>query len=118
MLVRMCWDTADMVVVGCDKPSIETAIERLRALRGGAVYAIGNEIVAEFPAPLCGVISLEPMEKLREQIKRIEGALKENGVKWGRPMLTIDTLTTAAIPHLRINHQGYVRLRDRKLLAL
>jgi adenine deaminase len=33
-------------------------------------------------------------------------------------MLAIDTLSTTAIPHLRITHHGYVRLRDRKELPL
>jgi adenine deaminase len=47
-----------------------------------------------------------------------EESLRENGVRWEKPGLTIDTLSTAAIPHLRITHHGYVGLRDRKVLPL
>lgn len=114
----MCWDTVDMVVVGCDTQSMAVVIERLKETHGGAVYAIGDKVVAEFPAPLFGLMSLKPMERLSEETKQIEASLRKNGVKWEKPMLTINTLTTAAIPHLRINHQGYVRLRDRKILSL
>jgi adenine deaminase len=39
-------------------------------------------------------------------------------VRWEKPVLTIDTLGTPAIPHLRITHQGYVNLKDRKILSL
>jgi adenine deaminase len=114
----MSWDSPAMIVVGCDQDSMNTVIGRLRENQGGGVYAIGNEIVSEFPAPLCGLVSLKPMKKIREEIKRLEDSLKENGVKWDKPTLTVDTLSTPAIPHLRITHRGYVRVKDRALLNL
>jgi adenine deaminase len=113
-----CWDTIDMIVVGCDTQSMETVIKRLREIQGGGVYAIGDKIIAESPAPICGVYSQKPMEILREDLKKIEDSMKTNGVKWQKPVLTIDVLTTPAIPHLRITHHGYVGLRDRKVLPL
>jgi adenine deaminase len=114
----MCWDVTDMIVVGCDTRSMEMAIKRLKEIGGGGVYAIGGEVVAEFPAPLCGLVSLKSMEVVREEVKRLEAFLRENGVRWEKPALTVDTLGTPAIPHLRITHQGYVRLRDQKVLPL
>ena len=114
----MSWDTIDMFVVGCDAHSMETVIGRLKEIGGGGVYAIGDKIIEEFAAPLCGFISLKPMERLREETKRLEEALKRNGVRWEKPLLTIDTLGTPAIPHLRITHHGYVRLRDGAVLSV
>ena len=96
----------------------EIWVERLKEIGGGAVYAIGNEVIAEFPVPLCGVISLKPMQELRDEIKKLEDHLRENGVRWEKSLLTIDTLGTAAIPHLRIIHNGYVRLKDREVLSV
>ncbi len=112
------WDSTDMIIVGCDQSSMKTVIERLKENRGGGVYAIGGEVVAEFPAPLCGLISLKPMETVRDEVRRLEDSLRQNGVKWEKPTLTVDTLSTAAIPHLRITHRGYVRLKDRKVLPV
>ena len=114
----MSWDTIDMFVVGCDVDSMKTVIRRLKEISGGGVYAIGDEIVSEFPAPLCGFYSLKPMEILSAEVKNLEECLKRNGVKWEKPTLTVDTLGTPAIPHLRITHHGYVRLRDREILPL
>ncbi len=114
----MCWDTGDMIIVGCDTQSMKTVIGRLKAIGGGGVYAIGDEVVAEFPAPLCGIVSLKPMETVRDEVKKVEDSLRENGVKWEKPGLTIDTLGTPAIPQLRITHHGYVRLKDREILPL
>jgi adenine deaminase len=114
----MVWDMGDMIIVGCDLHSMETAIERLKEIRGGCVYAIGGQVISEFAAPLCGILSLKPMEVLREGIKKMNDVLKENGVKLENPTLTIDVFGTPAIPHLRITHNGYVRLKDREILSL
>jgi adenine deaminase len=114
----MSWDMPDMIVVGCDTQSMQTVIGRLKEIRGGGVYAIGKDIVAELPAPLCGVISLKPMETVANEVRKLEEGLEKNGVKWEKPILTIDTLGTPAIPNLRITHHGYVRLKDREILTL
>jgi len=112
------WDMPDLIAVGCDSQSMETVIGRLEKIGGGCAYAIGKEIVAEFAAPLCGVISLKPMETIRDEVRKLEESLRENGVKWENPILTVDTFGTAAIPNLRITNHGYVRLKDRKILSL
>ena len=114
----MSWDTIDMFIVGRDTRSMVTVIHRLKEIGGGGVYAIGDEVISEFRAPLCGFYSLKPMENLRAEIKELEELLKTNGVRWEKPTLTIDTLGTPAIPHLRITHHGYVRLRDRVVLPV
>jgi adenine deaminase len=114
----MCWDTPDMIVLGCDALSMETVIERVKTLGGGAVYAIGREVVAEFSAPLCGVVTLEPMEVVRGQIREFEEKLRRNGVPWENPLLTLNTQGNAAIPHFRLTHTGYVRMKDRLVFPL
>jgi adenine deaminase len=112
------WDIPDMIVVGCDTQSMETVIGRLKEIEGGCAYAIGDKIVAELPAPLCGVISLKSMETVGSEVKKLEESLKKNGVKWEKPILTVDTFGTPAIPSLRITDHGYVRLKDREILPL
>ena len=111
------WDTGDMVVIGCDPLSMTTVIERLKEIHGGYVYAISKEVVAELSTPVCGFLSLKPMETIADGMKRLEKLLRENGVRWEKPLLTLETLTTAAIPHFRITHNGYVRLKDRTVLS-
>jgi adenine deaminase len=97
---------------------METVMGRLEEIGGGCAYAIGKEIVAELPAPLCGVISLKPMERVRDEVRKLEESLRKNGVKWEKPILTVDTFGTPAIPNLRITHHGYVRLKDREILSV
>jgi adenine deaminase len=97
---------------------METVIGRLGEIGGGCAYAIGKEIIAELPAPLCGVISLKPMERVRDEERKLEESLRKSGVRWEKPILTVDTFGTPAIPNLRITDHGYVRLKDREILFL
>ena len=60
----------------------------------------------------------KPMEIVRGEVRRLEESLRENGVKWEKPVLTVDTLGIPAIPHLKITHQGYVNVKDRKILSV
>ena len=113
----MSWDSPDLIVLGCDPVSVKTAIARLKETGGGLVHAIGDEIVSELPARICGVMSLHSVERVRREMGQIEETLRNAGVKVDRPILTISTLSAAAIPHLRITHHGYVRLKDRKILS-
>jgi len=113
----MAWDTGDLIAVGRDIPSLKAVIQRLKEIGGGVVFAEKNEIVAELQARVCGILSTKTMEETRQEMKQLENVLKENGVPWGNPLLTLDTLTGCAIPHLRITHHGYVRMKDRQVLS-
>jgi len=113
----MAWDTGDMVAVGRDLPSLTAVVQRLKEIGGGVVFAERNEIVAELPARVCGILSTKTMEETRQEMKQLESVLKENGVPWKNPLLTLDTLTGCAIPHFRITHRGYVRMKDRQVLS-
>lgn len=112
------WDTPDLVVVGRDEQSVRTALGRLVENGGGGVIARGHHVVAESRAPICAVASLDTAERVRADLRELAHALTKAGVPWEDPLLAVDTLTTPAIPHLRITHRGYVRLKDRSLLPV
>jgi adenine deaminase len=51
-------------------------------------------------------------------VRKLDESLRENGVKWDKPVFTVDTLGTPAFPHLRITHQGYVNVKERIVLPV
>lgn len=114
----MCWDTGDLLAVGCDAESLDTVVRRLSETGGGVVYAVGGHVVAESVTPVCGIVSQGTMAQTAEREEAVERALAEAGVPWENPSLTLSTLATAAIPFLRVSHRGYVRISDRALLPL
>jgi len=114
----VCWDTGDVLAIGCDQTSLRTVVARLSETGGGAVYARGGEVVTELQSPICGLVSEGSMREVADGMRRLSEALVQAGVPWENPVLSLITLATPAIPHFRVTHRGYVRLKDRAVLGV
>lgn len=112
------WDTSDIIVVGVDNRDMAYAVNRIHALQGGAVVCDKQKILAELSLPVFGVTSDIPMDVLAQRLKNIKKAASDLGVPFANPLLTLITLTGAAIPYLRICEEGLVNLKDGKTLNL
>jgi adenine deaminase len=116
--VSAAWDTPCLIVVGDSEADMAIALRRLRELQGGAVVAARGGVMAEFRAELAGVLSQAPAGEVVSQVSAVNRALEELGCAWPNSLLSIETLTTGVIPHLRIWAEGYVRLKDGARLGL
>jgi adenine deaminase len=112
------WDTSDIIVVGENDKDMAGAVNRIYALQGGAVAYARGKILAEIPLPVFGIISDMPMEMLSKRMEKIKRVIKDLGFPFDDPLLTLITLTGAAIPFLRICEEGLVNLKDGKTLGL
>ncbi len=112
------WDTADIVVVGASDQDIAVALNRLIALKGGMTVSKEGRIVAEFALPVFGLLSGEPLESLARSLDEINNAAAKLGVLFPKPHLSLQVLTTAAIPYLRICEEGLVNLKDGRTVGL
>jgi adenine deaminase len=112
------WDTSDIVVVGADEEDMALAVNRIRELQGGVIVCEDGKIIAEVPLPIFGVLSDLDMEELAERLESVRQAARALGIPFGDPVLSINTLTGAAIPHLRICEEGLVNLKDGKTLTV
>jgi adenine deaminase len=105
------WDTSNIIIVGASDEAMALAANRLRELKGGAVVCEKSLIIAELPLPIFGLISALPMPALAKKVAEINHAAFELGVPFCDPLLTLITLTGAAIPFLRICEEGLVNLK-------
>jgi len=114
MACSAAWDTSDIIVVGTNDEDMAGAVNRIRMLQGGAVVCENGEILAELPLPVFGLMSDLPIETIVRRLQEIKNAVSELGVPFPNPLLTLITLTGAAIPYLRICEEGLVNLKDGK----
>jgi adenine deaminase len=110
--ITSAWESPGIVIVGDRPDDMAVAARRVQDLRGGAAVVRDGTVLAEWAATLGGLYSVEPYGTVLEQITAVNGALAEAGCPWPNPVLALETLTTAAIPFLRIWAGGYMRLRD------
>jgi len=59
-----------------------------------------------------------PIEDIADRLRDIKKAVSDLGVTYPDPLLTLITLTGAAIPYLRICEEGLVNLKDGKTLEV
>ncbi len=108
------WDTADIITIGANDKDMAFAVNRVHELHGGIVVCENEKILIELALPVFGLMSELPIEKVADITERINKKVKDMGCSSNDPLLTMITLTGAAIPYIRICEQGLVNLKDGK----
>jgi adenine deaminase len=112
------WDTSDIVVVGAAEADMACAVNRIADLQGGAVLCDAGRVLAEIATPIFGLASDLPVAALAAQLEDFKNAIARLGVAFPDPLLSLITLTGAAIPYLRICEEGLVNLKDGKTVGI
>lgn len=112
------WDTSCIIAIGSNDADMALAVNRIHQLKGGIVICNNNKILSELALPVFGIISEMPMKDIAEHLEKINAMLEKLGVNFPNPILTLSTLTGAAIPYLRICEQGLVNLKNGETVAL
>ena len=118
IVTSFVWDCGDIIVVGADETDMALAVNRIKELAGGVVVCAGNRILAEIALPVAGTISTESMETIADKLYRIQQTATDLGGNFPDIRLTLATLSTPAIPFLRICEHGLVNLRDNRFVDL
>jgi adenine deaminase len=103
------WDSSDLIVAGTNEEDMAYAVNRVHSMRGGA---------SEIPLPIFGLMTDMPLKDLAGKFKEMTGIIKELGFPFDDPLLTLATLTGAAIPYIRICEEGLVNIKDGEKLDL
>jgi adenine deaminase len=112
------WDTSDLVVIGIDEADMAAGVNRICQTGGGIAVVKDGRVVAELPLPVLGVISEKPMAKILEANRKIKDSARSLGIEFNDPVLSLMTLTGAAIPFIRICENGLVDLKTGKTFGL
>ena len=101
-------DHHNIVVVGADDVSMMTAARRVAAMGGGLVTADGDQVLAEVPLPLAGLMSKEPMEIIRDQVDTAIAAAHHLGSPLHDPFMGMSFMALEVIPSLKHTDLGLV----------
>jgi len=112
------WDTGDITVIGADEADMALAVNRIGELNGGTVVCAKDRVLAELPMPIMGIMSDLSVEEVAGRTGQVNHAAKELGIIFEDPILSLITMTSAAIPFLKICEEGLVNLKDGKTLGL
>ena len=85
-----------------------TAARRVGALHGGMVVADGEQVLAEVPLPLGGLMSAQPLETVRGEVDAAVRAARGLGSPLHDPFMAMSFLALEVIPALKLTDKGLV----------
>ncbi|MBA2881007.1 adenine deaminase [Desulfosalsimonas propionicica] len=118
MAASGAWDTSDLVAVGVNDADMAAAINRVSHNSGGIVAVKHGRVIGELALPVLGVMTEQPMADIIEANREIKSAASSLGIGFPDPVLSLLTLTGAAIPFIRLCEQGLVDLKTGQHLDL
>jgi len=112
-------DSHNLTVAGMDDVSMRTALRALAQAGGGYVAALGEEVLELVPLPIAGLMSDEPIERVREQMDALLRAAHERlGARSRDPFMQLAFLPLEVIPHLKLTDRGLVDVDKFELVDL
>jgi adenine deaminase len=101
-------DSHNIIAVGVEDEDLRTAIAAVAEMGGGLAVAAGGRVHHRLPLPVAGLMSLEPVETVRDHLDRLNAAARGLGGRLNDPFMTLSFLALPVIPELKLTDQGLV----------
>ena len=101
-------DHHNLIAIGVDDASIRAAARAVAEAGGGLSVALGQEILALLPLPLGGLMSLDPVERVRKGLDGVVEAARALGSPLHDPFMAMSFLGLEVIPTLKVTDRGLV----------
>ncbi|MCP9317339.1 adenine deaminase C-terminal domain-containing protein [Lactobacillus helveticus] len=111
-------DHHNLMVMGTNLDGILNIQHKLINQNGGYMVAKGNEIIANAPLPIGGVVSNQPIKILGEQVGNIRKNLVELGYKNTNEIMSFSTLSLLVSPNLKISDKGLFEVKSQRKVPL
>jgi adenine deaminase len=111
-------DSHNIIVVGTTDADMKTALEAVVEMGGGLAAVLDSIPVATLPLPIAGLMSLDPVPKIRQQMDRLIAVSHELGSTLNDPFMTLSFLALPVIPELKITDIGLIDVNLFKVVPL
>jgi adenine deaminase len=111
-------DHHNLITIGADDDSIQTAARAAVAMGGGLAVAAGESIIARLPLPVGGLMSDRPLEEVAGDYGRVVAAARNLGSPLADPFMAMSFLALEVIPTLKLTDQGLVDVEQFKIVDL
>ena len=101
-------DHHNIVVIGVDDQSMLTAAHAVANTRGGMAAVDGDTILSQLPLPIAGLMSDQPIEKVRSQMDELLATAHQLGSPLHDPFMAMSFLALPVIPSLKLTDYGLV----------
>ena len=111
-------DSHNIIVVGTTDADMRVALEAVVKLGGGLAAVADSQILAELALPIAGLMSLEPVQSVRDQLDGLIAAAHDMGTLLKDPFMTLSFLALPVIPELKLTDLGLVDVNKFEVVPL
>ncbi len=101
-------DSHNLIVAGTNDDDLMSAARAIAAMQGGLVAVANGEVLARVPLPIAGLMSDQPIERVREQLDALVEATRHLGSDLHSPFMALGFLALPVIPELKLTDKGLV----------
>lgn len=101
-------DSHNLLVVGVNDHDMAFAVNRLAEVGGGMIAVKDGKAIETVELPIAGLMSEKPVEKVGEEVKKLQNAWVELGCTMTSPFMTMSFLALPVLPELRITDKGLI----------
>ena len=111
-------DSHNIIVVGTTDADMRAALEAVVKMGGGLAAVSDTNILAELALPVAGLMSLEPVQSVRDQLDSLIGVAHDMGTTLKDPFMTLSFLALPVIPELKLTDLGLVDVNKFEIVPL
>jgi adenine deaminase len=111
-------DSHNIIVVGTTDADMRAALEAVVKMGGGLAAVSDTHTLAELALPVAGLMSLEPVQSVRDQLDSLIGVAHDMGTTLKDPFMTLSFLALPVIPELKLTDIGLVDVNKFEVVPL
>ncbi len=101
-------DSHNVIIAGVSDDDMMSAARAIASMQGGFVAVADGRVLARVPLPIAGLMSDQPLERVREDMDRLNAATKSLGCDLHAPFMALSFLALPVIPDLKLTDRGLV----------
>jgi adenine deaminase len=111
-------DSHNIIIVGTSDMDMQAALEAVVKMGGGLAAAMDARILASLALPIAGLMSLEPVRRVRDQLDHLIKIAHDMGTALKDPFMTLSFLALPVIPELKLTDKGLIDVNKFEAVSL
>jgi adenine deaminase len=111
-------DSHNIIIVGTTDDDMQTALEAVVQMGGGLAVVSDTTVLARLALPIAGLMSLEPVQLVRDQLDSLVGIAHDMGCTLKEPFMTLSFLALPVIPELKLTDLGLIDVNKFEVVPL
>ncbi len=101
-------DSHNLIIAGTNDDDMMFAARTIASMQGGFVATANAQVLARVPLPIAGLMSDQPLERVREGMDHLNAAAQSLGCDMRAPFMALSFLALPVIPELKLTDRGLV----------